>query len=97
MSLEAALWAFAQSSSFEEGCLMAVNLGDDADTTGAVYGALAGAYYGIDGIPGRWRTGLVQVDLVETVRGRPLRPERRTAGGVVPAHSSSSRAVRPAA
>ena len=50
-SLEAALWAFARSSSFEEGCLLAVNLGDDADTTGAVYGQIAGAYYGESGIP----------------------------------------------
>ena len=39
-SLEAALWAFARSTSFEEGALMAVNLGDDADTTGAVYGQM---------------------------------------------------------
>ena len=34
-SLEAALWAFDQSTTFEEGALLAVNLGDDADTTGA--------------------------------------------------------------
>ena len=53
-SLEAALWAFARSDSFEEGALLAVNLGDDADTTGAVYGQLAGAFYGEDGIPARW-------------------------------------------
>lgn len=55
-SLEAALWAFHNSDSFKEGCLMAVNLGDDADTTGAVYGQLAGAYYGEAGIPIEWRT-----------------------------------------
>ena len=52
-SLEAALWAFNKSSSFEEGCLLAVNLGDDADTTGAVYGQIAGAYYTVDDIPRR--------------------------------------------
>src|ERR1700757_898149 len=40
-SLEAALWAFHRSSDFREGCLLAVNLGDDADTTGAIYGQLA--------------------------------------------------------
>jgi len=45
-SLEAALWAFHRSDSFREGALRAVNLGDDADTTGAIYGQLAGAYYG---------------------------------------------------
>src|SRR5581483_1540192 len=54
-SLEAALWAFHRSGSFEEGCLLAANLGDDADTTAAVYGQLAGAYYGEGGIPARWR------------------------------------------
>ncbi|MBX9695302.1 MAG: ADP-ribosylglycohydrolase family protein, partial [Cyanobacteria bacterium] len=53
-SLEAALWAFHTSSNFEEGCLRAVNLGDDADTTGAVFGQLAGAYYGKQGIPSHW-------------------------------------------
>jgi ADP-ribosylglycohydrolase len=53
-SLEAALWAFNHSDSFEEGCLMAVNLGNDADTTAAVYGQIAGAYYGESGIPQPW-------------------------------------------
>ena len=57
-SLEAALWAFARTESFEEGALLAVNLGDDADTTGAVYGQLAGAFYGELGIPARWREKL---------------------------------------
>ena len=54
-SLEAALWAFERSESFREGALLAVNLGDDADTTGAVYGQIAGAYYGEQAIPGAWR------------------------------------------
>jgi ADP-ribosyl-[dinitrogen reductase] hydrolase len=53
-SLEAALWAFYRSESFREGCLLAANLGDDADTTAAVYGQLAGAFYGEPGIPGSW-------------------------------------------
>jgi ADP-ribosyl-[dinitrogen reductase] hydrolase len=53
-SLEAALWAFRKSSSFQEGCLLAVNLGEDADTTGAIYGQLAGAFYGQSGIPKSW-------------------------------------------
>lgn len=54
-SLEAALWAFYKTESFEAGALLAVNLGDDADTTGAVYGQLAGSYYGVDAIPITWR------------------------------------------
>ncbi|MGX1828988.1 ADP-ribosylglycohydrolase family protein [Paenibacillus taichungensis] len=61
-SLEAALWAFHQSSTFEEGALLAVNLGDDADTTGAVYGQIAGAYYGLSGIPAHWREKLAMQD-----------------------------------
>lgn len=63
-SLEAALWAFAKSSSFEEGALLAVNLGDDADTTGAVYGQLAGAYYGYQGIPHRWLKRLAMREMI---------------------------------
>jgi ADP-ribosylglycohydrolase len=63
-SLEAALWAFAKGRDFHEGALLAVNLGDDADTTGAVYGQIAGAYYGYSGIPERWRTILAQSDLI---------------------------------
>jgi ADP-ribosyl-[dinitrogen reductase] hydrolase len=63
-SLEAALWAFYNSSSFSEGCLLAVNLGDDADTTGAVYGQLAGAFYGESGIPSQWISQLVDRTLI---------------------------------
>jgi ADP-ribosylglycohydrolase len=57
-SLEAALWAFWNHDSFESGALAAVNLGDDADTTGAIFGQLAGAYYGERAIPARWRQRL---------------------------------------
>lgn len=53
-SLEAAMWAFDRSNSFRDGALRAVNLGDDADTTGAIYGQLAGAYYGEEEIPAQW-------------------------------------------
>ena len=63
-SLEAALWAFSKADDFEKGCLLAVNLGDDADTTGAVYGQIAGAYFGMDGIPLRWRERLVLDDTI---------------------------------
>ncbi len=63
-SLEAALWAFHASDDFRTGCLLAINLGDDADTTGAVYGQLAGAYYGFTAIPSSWRAKLKQSDLI---------------------------------
>ena len=53
-ALEAALWAFWSTDVFEEGVLAAVNLGDDTDTTAAIYGQLAGAYYTIDKLPKKW-------------------------------------------
>lgn len=53
-TLEAALWALALSDSFEDALVRAVNLGGDADTIGAVTGALAGAAYGFGDIPDRW-------------------------------------------
>jgi ADP-ribosylglycohydrolase len=64
-SLEASLWAFAGADGFEEAVLRAVNLGDDADTTGAVCGQLAGAYWGEAGIPEPLRAGLAGRELIE--------------------------------
>ena len=64
-TLEAALWAFDQSDSFREGALLAVNLGEDADTTGAVYGQLAGAYYGVEAIPAEWSARLARARDIE--------------------------------
>ncbi len=59
-SLEASLWCLLTSGSFEESVLKAVNLGDDADTTGAITGGLAGLAYGVQGIPQAWREGLAR-------------------------------------
>lgn len=53
-TLAAALWAFKTTESFEEGMIAAVNLGGDSDSIGAVYGQIAGAYYGFEAIPSRW-------------------------------------------
>lgn len=53
-SLEAASWCFWQTDNFREAVLRAANLGDDADTTAAVCGQLAGALYGESGIPRSW-------------------------------------------
>jgi ADP-ribosylglycohydrolase len=64
-ALEAALWAFATTDTFADGALAAVNLGDDADTTGAIYGQLAGAYYGATAIPEPWRRRLARSDVIE--------------------------------
>jgi ADP-ribosyl-[dinitrogen reductase] hydrolase len=63
-SLEAALWAFYRSDSFRDGALRAVNLGNDADTTGAIYGQLAGAFYGVNGIPGDWLERLTMREFI---------------------------------
>jgi ADP-ribosylglycohydrolase len=64
-SLEAALWAFHDAADFREAVLRAVNLGDDADTTGAVCGQLAGALWGESGIPAPWRSGLAHPEMIE--------------------------------
>ena len=64
------------TSSFSEGVLLAVNLGNDADTTGAIFGQLAGAYYGYSEIPDHWKSQLVNRALIEYLalklfEGRP--------------------------
>ncbi|MDR2297101.1 MAG: ADP-ribosylglycohydrolase family protein [Comamonas sp.] len=59
-SLEAALWCFARHDSFEAAVLEAANLGDDADTTAAITGQIAGAFWGRSGIPGHWLAKLHQ-------------------------------------
>jgi ADP-ribosyl-[dinitrogen reductase] hydrolase len=69
-SLEAALWAFNGADTFEDAVLAAVNLGDDADTTGAVCGQVAGAFWGLAGIPKRWRTRLADQEMIHGVARR---------------------------
>ncbi|MBS7812395.1 ADP-ribosylglycohydrolase family protein [Roseococcus pinisoli] len=53
-TLEAALWCVQGTKTFEEAILLAVNLGDDADSVGAITGQIAGAKYGLGGIPKKW-------------------------------------------
>ncbi len=53
-TLEAVLWSFHHTEDFREGALKVANLGDDADTTAAIYGQIAGAHYGVDSIPLEW-------------------------------------------
>lgn len=62
-SLEAALWAFHGTDDFISGVLKAVNLGEDADTTGAIFGQLAGAYYGERTLPTAWLKKLAWVNV----------------------------------
>jgi len=69
-SLEAALWVFANTTSYREAVLVAANLGDDADTTAAVVGQLAGAYYGMEGIPREWLDKLHDRDMIVSLADR---------------------------
>lgn len=61
-TLEASLWSFLKSNSFENAVLTAVNLGEDTDTTGAVTGGLAGIYYGFEGIPSKWKNEIARAN-----------------------------------
>ncbi|TCO77702.1 ADP-ribosylglycohydrolase [Chromatocurvus halotolerans] len=66
-ALEAALWAFWHARDFREGALAAVDLGDDADTTGAIYWQIAGAVFGESGIPAAWLEVLHDGDGIRSV------------------------------
>jgi ADP-ribosyl-[dinitrogen reductase] hydrolase len=61
-SLEAALWCFWTTETYEQAVLAATNLGDDADTTAAICGQVAGAYYGESAIPSHWLRQLAMQD-----------------------------------
>ncbi len=71
-SLEAALWCFYNSTSFREAVLMAANLGDDADTTAAITGQIAGAFYGVDNIPTHWQNLLHQGNEIKDIAQKLL-------------------------
>lgn len=71
-SLEAALWCFLNAGSYEETVLMATNLGDDADTTAAIAGQIAGAHYGIVGIPDGWLEKLAMREEIAAMAMRLL-------------------------
>jgi ADP-ribosyl-[dinitrogen reductase] hydrolase len=76
-SLIAALWAFFSTNDFESAILRAVNLGDDADTTGAICGQIAGAYYGVHSIPLTWRTRLAMSDYIDQTAQRLFASSQR--------------------
>jgi ADP-ribosyl-[dinitrogen reductase] hydrolase len=75
-SLEAALWCFWVTDSFEAAILRAANLGDDADTTAAVCGQVAGAFYGVQGIPDPWLAKLAMRTEIEALADRLRNPLR---------------------
>jgi ADP-ribosyl-[dinitrogen reductase] hydrolase len=69
-TLQAALWALDSFATFEEGMMALLPLGDDVDTVCAVYGQIAGACYGLEDIPARWRDGLARKEMFEGLRDR---------------------------
>jgi len=71
-ALEAALWCFWHTGSYKEAVLRAANLGDDADTTAAIVGQLAGAWYGVDAIPPAWREKVTMGEAIVALADRLL-------------------------
>jgi ADP-ribosylglycohydrolase len=68
-SLQAATWAVSRSTDFRSAVLLAANLGDDADTTAAIAGQLAGAVYGVSGIPEEWLGALAWRERIAAAAG----------------------------
>ena len=66
-ALEASLWSFYKTDSYEKAVLKAVNLGRDTDTVGAITGGLAGLYYGFNNIPEFWRFRIARYDDIESL------------------------------
>lgn len=69
-ALEAALWAVGGADDFRAAVLRAANLGDDADTTAAIAGQLAGASWGASAIPMEWRDLITAGDRIASIAGR---------------------------
>jgi len=67
---EAALWAFYTTNSFEDGCILAINLGLSANSIGAIYGQLAGIYYGILNIPNRWTSKIYDLNNIQNLTSK---------------------------
>jgi ADP-ribosyl-[dinitrogen reductase] hydrolase len=72
-TLEAAMWSVETTQSFEAALIKAVNLGDDADTVGAVTGQLAGALYGLRAIPQRWLEPLFEAPRIKDLGNQLFR------------------------
>lgn len=77
-SLEAALWCFSVTDSYREAILKAVNLGYDADTTAAVCGQIAGAFYGMSGIPEEWVQKVVMNDEIVVMADQLMKAAQHT-------------------
>lgn len=82
-SLEAALWCFLKTDDFHQAILQAANLGDDADTTAAVCGQIAGAYYGVEGIPKELLEKISKLDCILRITAKLVNQDYRY---IVPKH-----------
>jgi hypothetical protein len=85
-SLEAALWAFYHSTDFADAVLKAANLGDDADTTAAICGQLAGVFYGYESIPPAWVEILAWKDRLRETALELLALEEKIVASEIPEH-----------
>ncbi len=76
-SLEAALWCFYTTGNFHDAVLAAANLGDDADTTAAITGKVAGAFYGEAGIPAEWLATVAMAKEIGEMAEQLLQREKK--------------------
>ena len=87
-TLEAVLWAFHRTDNFRDRCLLACNLGGDADTIAAVFGQIGGAFYGAKGIPSEWRDQVFYRSLIEVLSGEITCLSERTRDVLFPDDSN---------
>lgn len=88
-SLEAALWCFYHTESYRDAILEAANLGDDADTTAAICGQIAGAHYGVESIPEGWLAKLAMREIIEQIADQLYAVEiKRNLSGTLPVNRS---------
>lgn len=80
-SLEAALWCFLKTETFAAAVLAAANLGDDADTTAAITGQIAGAFHGVEAIPPGWLARLTWAEEIDATARRLLVHSESSSGG----------------
>lgn len=92
-SMEAALYCFANTSNFRDGCLMAANFGGDSDTIAAIYGQLAGAHYTEFGIPVEWRE---QVKWADEIREKACKLVEVGYESNQPSQTDQDSTIRPA-
>jgi hypothetical protein len=69
-TLEASIWCFLKTESYQEAVIKAIDLGNDTDTTGCVTGGIAGLYYGFKNIPEKWRKNILKYEEIDDLSER---------------------------